>query len=123
MKKGAIFDMDGLMFDTETLWQEGWRKLAGEYGYKPSSGFGRDISGTSGKLMLEVVNRYYPNVDAEEFIKKGTEYVEECLKKDVPLKPGLFTILNMFKNYDVKMAVASASGEDMIRQNLKKSGS
>ena len=32
MKQGAIFDMDGLMFDTERLWQEGWRILAERYG-------------------------------------------------------------------------------------------
>ena len=40
MKKSAIFDMDGLMFDTERLWQEGWRELARANGYEPSADFG-----------------------------------------------------------------------------------
>ena len=32
MKAGAIFDMDGLMFDTERLYQENWQKIANEMG-------------------------------------------------------------------------------------------
>ena len=32
MKKGAIFDMDGLLFDTETLYQRGWTIIADEFG-------------------------------------------------------------------------------------------
>ena len=30
MKKGAIFDMDGLMFDTEKVWQKCWTEVADE---------------------------------------------------------------------------------------------
>ena len=28
--KGAIFDMDGLLFDTENIYQEIWNELAAE---------------------------------------------------------------------------------------------
>ena len=28
--KGIIFDMDGTLFDTETIFQEEWNRLAGE---------------------------------------------------------------------------------------------
>ncbi len=122
MKKGAIFDMDGLMFDTEALWQEGWRILAREFSYEPSPDFARDISGTSGEVMIGVVNKYYDGIDAEEFIKKERAYVEDKLAREVPIKEGLFTILDYFREHKVKMAVASSSRRQMIEDNLDKAG-
>ncbi len=32
MKKGAIFDMDGLLFDTERLFRDGWNEMARKFG-------------------------------------------------------------------------------------------
>ena len=119
MKKGAIFDMDGLMFDTEAIWQEGWRVMAEKNGYEPSADFGRDISGTSGEVMRDVVRRYYPKVDVDAFIAEERVIVEERLSKEVPIKPGLFEILELFRRSGVKMAVASSSQPAMIRRNLQ----
>lgn len=122
MQKGAIFDMDGLMFDTEALWQQGWRMLAKKYGYEPSADFGREISGTSGEVMLGVVRKHYEGIDAEKFIKEERAYVTGLLEKDVPVKDGLFTLLDFLKRHGVKMAVASSSRREMIQGNLKKAG-
>lgn len=120
MLPGAIFDMDGLMFDTESIWQEGWKVLAKKYGYEPDEGFSRDISGTSGEIMIGVINRYYPKVDAEAFILEEREFVEERLKQEVPIKPGLFKLLDYLKEHEVRMAVASSSQVAMIRSNLRR---
>lgn len=109
MKKGAIFDMDGLMFDTERLWQEGWRELARANGYEPSKDFAREISGTSGEVMNGVILKYYPTVDAPAFAASCREKVEVALARSVPIKPGLFDILNYFRDHGVRMAVASSS--------------
>ena len=32
MKRGAIFDMDGLLFDTETVYQTAWTVVADDFG-------------------------------------------------------------------------------------------
>ncbi len=118
MKKGAIFDMDGLMFDTERLWQKGWRELARANGYKPSMEFARDVMGTSGELMWAVINKYYPSVDPKEFAAACRKKVAEALAVEVPVKEGLYEILNYFRDHNVKMAVASSSSVEMIKGNL-----
>lgn len=120
MLPGAIFDMDGLMFDTESIWQEGWKILAKKYGYEPQEGFSRDISGTSGETMIAVIDKYYPGLDAEKFIAEERQYVEDQLEKEVPIKPGLFKLLDYFKEHGVRMAVASSSQVAMIRSNLRR---
>ncbi|MBQ7677815.1 MAG: HAD-IA family hydrolase [Lachnospiraceae bacterium] len=122
MKKGAIFDMDGLMFDTERLWQDGWRKLARENGYEPSEDFSKEIMGTSGEVMYAVIHKHYPEVEPESFAGACRKMVADALKKEVPIKPGLFDILDFFRERNVKMAVASSSQQQMIRGNLKKAG-
>lgn len=122
MKKGAIFDMDGLMFDTERLWQDGWRELAHQYGYEPSPDFSREVMGTSGEVMYAVIRKYYPEVEPESFAGACRKRISDALAKEVPVKPGLFDILEFFRQNHVKMAVASSSQPQMIRGNLQRVG-
>lgn len=68
MKKGAIFDMDGLLFDTERLYQESWLVIAREWGIIPDPAFPTAVCGTSGAHMRDVVRKHYPEVDAEAYI-------------------------------------------------------
>lgn len=36
MKSGAIFDMDGLLFDTERFYRRAWLEVAPQFGQRPS---------------------------------------------------------------------------------------
>ena len=49
MIKAVIFDMDGLLFDTERIFQNYWRAIAAERGIVLADSFITEITGTSGK--------------------------------------------------------------------------
>ena len=51
MFEGAIFDMDGLMFDTEPIWTETWAPVLATVGKDYPHGLANAIRGTSGKSM------------------------------------------------------------------------
>lgn len=122
MKKGAIFDMDGLLFDTERLYHICWDVAAEKLGQKASPEFRCAVSGTSGDGMRAVVKKYYPAVDPDLYISMCLEQLQELEKDSVPPKPGMRDILDYFRGKELKLAVASSSPMDMIKHNLQVSG-
>ena len=122
MKQAAIFDMDGLMFDTERLYQESWMALAAEFGQVPDPAFPTAVAGTAGEGMRKVIRSYYPAVDPEAFISACFQRVRDITRTHLPEKPGLRTLLDLLRAKGVRMAVASSSEEDIIRRNLTTAG-
>ena len=123
MKKGAIFDMDGLLFDTERLYQESWVEMARAFGQLPNPAFPSAVSGTSGEGMREVIRRYYPAVDPYAFQAGCFARVDAVLENQgPPVKPGAGELLEYLSAQGVSIAVASSSGRDRILSNLRATG-
>ena len=119
---GAIFDMDGLLIDSERLFQRIWRELAAEAGYTLDDSFAAAICGSSGKVTEEVLRRYVPGVDPQTLIDECYRRVIELEKKYIPLKPGAVEILEGMKRGSFRTALASSSPLDMIERNLEITG-
>lgn len=122
MLKGAIFDHDGLMFDTEKVWQYNWQKQAAANNIILPERFKYDISGTSGSTMKAVIEKYYRVPDGTEIMHTVIDHVHHDLSLSLEEKKGLHEILKMFRAKGIIIAVASSSDEEMIRRNLNKAG-
>lgn len=79
MLKGAIFDHDGLMFDTEKVWQYNWQKQAAANNIILPERFKYDISGTSGSTMKAVIEKYYRVPDGTEIMHTVIDHVHHDL--------------------------------------------
>jgi len=122
MKKGAIFDMDGLLFDTETVYRKGWAIIADEFGVDRKPELGKACCGTCGDLTLRLVNEFHPTVDAEAYVRRVIEYVHDEAAKNLPVMEGAREILQYFHEHGVRIATASSSTVEQIEANLIKSG-
>lgn len=119
--KGAIFDMDGLLFDTEKVFQQTWHEIADEYNVALDKDFARKICGTTGADTLRIIEEYYhvSDSDSEVIAQDCVKRVRKKLAAYVPLKEGVHEILDFFKQKNIKMAVASSSFMQQIEANLK----
>ncbi len=119
MKHGAIFDMDGTLFDTEKLYRQAWLDVAAEFGEEKNYDLPKAISGTNlGEESRAIVRRFYPNINAEAYLARVLEEVRACSERKLELMTGVEEILNFFKASGVVMAVASAAPVEVIEKNL-----
>ena len=119
MKQGAIFDMDGLLFDTERMYRDSWKQSAQQFDLVHNPDFPRAVCGSSGAHMREIILQYYPQVDAKAFADDCILRVERELETHVPEKTGVRDILQYFKRHGVRVAVASSSKRATVLHNLK----
>ncbi|MDE7242968.1 MAG: HAD family phosphatase [Oscillospiraceae bacterium] len=122
MKKGAIFDMDGTLFDTERLYAKSWTITAEQFGFVPNQDFPLAVAGTSGEGQREVIRQYYPEADALAFQNECIAGLEKMLQNGLPEKPGVRELLTFFRENGVKMAVASSNSRGRIEKNLRRAG-
>ena len=119
---GAIFDMDGLLFDTERIFQETWHELAKERGVCLPENFKDLICGSKGEVTMRILREYYQTEDPLSVEQECIRRMKKKLEKSVPLKPGVFDILNYFRDRGIPMALASSSDREQIASNLLLSG-
>ena len=120
MITGAIFDMDGILFDTERVYFETWQEMAMEYGVKLDKDFMRVVSGTTGKQKCEIVARFYSVEDGSDIVAACSKRVKERLEQEIVVKKGVYEILKRLKEMGMKTAVASSSALEQIEKNLRK---
>lgn len=124
MIQGVIFDMDGLMFDTENIWTAMWRPALAELGMSYKEGLAEAVRGTNGEASRAIVRQFYgPDCDAkavmDTLLRLGTEAFRAA---PVPKKPGLDELLAWLREHHIPTAVASSSREEDIRYNLESWG-
>lgn len=120
--RGAIFDMDGLLIDSEWMWQQEWHAIAAERGVVLPDSFPSEVCGTGGKRTREVICRRYGVDDPEPIMRECSARVHKLQENGVPLKRGARTILEGLRAQGCRIAVASSSPMDMIERNLRLDG-
>jgi len=118
--RGAIFDMDGLLLDTERVYHENWLETARRFGQTPYPEFPLAVTGTTGEEQRQIIHRYFPEVDARVFQEECISRVYRQLGEHcAPEKPGARALLEYFRFQGVKTALASSSSRERILDNLR----
>ncbi len=124
MIKGAIFDMDGLMFDTEKLLVRFWRQAAAEHGYNMTFENVLSIRSLSRKYSIPLLKGIFgEQFEFEQIRARRIELMNSYIDENgFDIKDGLFELLDFLKENNYKIAVATATDLQRSTVYLKKAG-
>ena len=119
MINGVIFDMDGLMFDTERMWATFWEPALAALGLEYKEGLAEAERGTAGETSRNIVRQFYgEDCDANAIIDSLHRVADEEFQKPVPKKPGLDELIAYLEAQHIPMVVASSSRMASILRHL-----
>lgn len=118
--KAVIFDMDGLMFDTETVYYQANQKIADDLGMDYSIDDYKEFVGSSGALYFsEMENRFAHVKGIESFQEKSVQAFENLLVEEtIQTKPGLRELLDYLKEQNIIAVVASSTVRATVEELL-----
>ncbi len=125
MIRAILFDLDGVVIDSEPLYQRGEVRLFREYDIEIPEEDWKIFRGSTEKKFYQMArDRYGLIEEAETLRKKGRQYVLEEFEKDLEYMPG-FAELTQRLGALYKRGLVTASPEDMFnwinsRLNLKR---
>jgi HAD superfamily hydrolase (TIGR01509 family) len=109
--KAIIFDMDGLVLDSETTYLAAWQQAAASLGYPLTSDFLQSLSGLSADSVMSRLQDYGGAAfDVAEFRRLSTRHWQQHVQDyGIPVKSGFFTLLELIKNRQLPYCLATNS--------------
>jgi len=121
MKKAVIFDMDGLMIDSERVTYNEYVKKLAQLGHHDfTEELYRNCLGKNKQGICQVfIDHYGQDFPMTEVWDDVHVWIDESLRQYVPKKKGLVELLEYLKANNYKTIVATSSGRARVDEILK----
>jgi beta-phosphoglucomutase family hydrolase len=121
MIKAVIFDLDGVIAETEHIHIQAEKQAMLKYGVKVSEDELHQYTGTTTKQMFtELIRKYKLNTNFDKIFKEKEEILFRLLEKDVRPTKGVIELLHKLKQMKLKLGIASSAHKRLIDYVLEK---
>lgn len=119
----VIFDMDGVIFDSERVYIDAYKKLAPKYGLTDVDAVHRACMDSIGATRVKTREIFFNYVGHEfDYYAYREDVQQELNKSEYELKPGVFELFDWLKEKGVRIALASSTREVSVRKSLGHAG-
>ncbi|MCR5147435.1 MAG: HAD family phosphatase [Eubacterium sp.] len=125
MKTAAvIFDMDGVIFDSERMYIECYKEIAEKYHVDNVEEVCYKCVGVTSEKTVRILKDYYgEDFPVEEYYTEaGKVFKEKYEKNGLPMKPGVRELLSFLKENGIKTALASSTKTEVVKTELGDAG-
>ena len=119
MIRAVLFDMDGLLLDTERVAMQTYQTVAKDLGLDfDLEGF-RQLVGLNAKSGIEMFRKVFPTADHKTFNQAWNREYERLLVTDIPIRPMVREVLALI---DLPKAVVTSSKRSNALKKLDATG-
>jgi HAD superfamily hydrolase (TIGR01509 family) len=119
--KAVVFDMDGVLFDTEIVCMKAWMAVAERRGLSGMEEIFNQVIGLNANdSRLIVLKAYGEDFDYPGFRQEAAEFFQKDIRENgLPVKPGVPEILEWLKGSGYKVGLASSTRSESVLSHLK----
>lgn len=107
-KIGVLFDLDGVLIDSENLYTEFWSEIDNKY----PTGVENFAIVIKGSTLTKILNTYFPNPNIQEQIKDLVHQFEYQIK--YPIYNGVVEFLDELKSHNIPTAIVTSSDNEKM---------
>ena len=121
--EAVLFDMDGLLIDTEAVYIDALQDAARDLNVVMSIEFCHSMIGVSGRECDVMIQNFYGSTfRIDQFRERFSGHAKRRLDSHLPIKPGVIEMLDFLATRGLRLAVATGSGRLTADRHLARAG-
>ena len=121
-RNAVLFDLDGLLIDSERLAMETVRETCQALGYRIEEQTLARVIGQGHESCLALYREAIPDFDEAAFASLEAKVLYERFRSDLQTKPGVGELLDVLSRRGIPYALATSSGAERVRRSLERTG-
>lgn len=118
----AIFDLDGTLADSNTVWEKLDRIILEKYGISADDDFVERLASLTYQQAADAMRKLGVPISDEEFIEEINVLARIEYANNIPLKPYASELLHEMRSSGMKIVLATASPAELYEPLLRRNG-